>query len=154
MTYSANLDPSAPGQGEFARLGAGRIRALTLALKERLASIFVDPDADPLVFKPSAVKLTDIKHVIYTLPFITPASILPAGAVTVLSQASILPIGTPTVWAWEPMQTAGPDTEVSNLIIGAAWHDGTNVNLPIKNSSGSSVDLNGSNIKVYSFPLT
>lgn len=56
MAYSGGpLDPTAPGQVEKAKLGASRIRALTLALKERLASVFVDPDADPLVIKPAAL---------------------------------------------------------------------------------------------------
>lgn len=60
MAYDDPIDTDDPGGGEKIRLGAGRIRDLAIALKQRLASIFVDPDADPLVLKPSSVSATQI----------------------------------------------------------------------------------------------
>ena len=154
MTYSNNLDPTVPGQGEFARLGAGRIRDLTKAVKERLASIFVDPDADPLVFKPDTLKILDLKHVVYTFVFVTPASSYPAGSITTVSQASALPAGTPTMLVWSPAAVVSGIANLAHLVIGTPFHDGVNLNFTIKNTSGGTLDLNGSTIKVYSFPLT
>ncbi len=52
MAYSGTLDEAIPIDTESVGLGASRIRALTLAVKERLESVFVDVEADPLVFKP------------------------------------------------------------------------------------------------------
>jgi hypothetical protein len=51
------LDDTVPPSTEKIKLGASRIRALTNAIKERLASIFVDPDSDPLVIKPKTIEL-------------------------------------------------------------------------------------------------
>lgn len=55
MTYTSNLDDTQPGQADKVRLGAGWLRTLTKAVKERLLTVFVDPDADPLVFKDGVV---------------------------------------------------------------------------------------------------
>jgi hypothetical protein len=51
------LDETIPPSTEKVKLGASRIRELTRALRERLASIFVNPDADPLVVKDKSLEL-------------------------------------------------------------------------------------------------
>lgn len=101
MTYSTNLDPNVPGQGEFARLGAGRIRALTKALKERLESVFESADADPLKFKPEYQSMK-IASVSYTFPDPT---VLVAGngellSIILPSDVPALPADSPTIANW------------------------------------------------------
>lgn len=49
------LEEALPLGTEFARLGAERLRKLALALDQRLRSVFVDSDADPLVLKNDTV---------------------------------------------------------------------------------------------------
>lgn len=60
MTYTSNLDDTQPGQADKVRLGAGWIRNLTKAVKERLLTVFMDPNADPLVFRPDVIKSGNI----------------------------------------------------------------------------------------------
>lgn len=51
MAYSFTLDNTTPADGDLVSQGAGKIRNLTTSLIQRLASVFVNVDADPLVFK-------------------------------------------------------------------------------------------------------
>lgn len=55
MAYADPLDQSDPSQAEKARLGAGRIRSLAAAVRQRLGSVFSDVDADPMVLRASTV---------------------------------------------------------------------------------------------------
>lgn len=78
MSYEVALDPLVPGQGEFARLGASRIRGLTKAVFERLSTFFVNPNSDPMIFKP---ELMPIKRVTFDYAF--------AGGTTVAANAAL-----------------------------------------------------------------
>lgn len=51
MAYADYLDPAIPASGEKRKFGDDDIRQLTRAVRQRLASIFADVDADPLSFK-------------------------------------------------------------------------------------------------------
>lgn len=50
MTYPDSLDPTKPSDANYLREGDDRIRETRAAIRERLLTIFTDPDADPLVF--------------------------------------------------------------------------------------------------------
>lgn len=148
MTYSSgNLDETVPGQGEFARLGAGRIRTLTLALKERLASIFQDPDADPLQFKP--IPGDSLKSAVHEYDFtgLFPSPSLVAGGTALLSTASTYPAGSPVIAVWRVCPIT--DTERANTMINA-FHDGTNLKFNIKNTSGSAINYTGCILSMFS----
>ncbi len=54
MAFAYALDPTTPGDGESAKLGAGRIRDVKNALIERIESWFVSVDTDPWVAKSPA----------------------------------------------------------------------------------------------------
>lgn len=151
MTYSTNLDPTVPGQGEFARLGAGRIRDLTKAVKERLASIFVDPDVDPLVFKP--IPGGSLKNAIHEYDFtgLFPSPSLVAGGVATLSTASPFPPGTPVIVNWKVCPITANERAAT---MHAAFHDGTNLYFTIKNTSGSTINYTGCIISMFSIALT
>ena len=146
MTYSGNLDPTTPGQGSFARLGAAAIRALTLALQERLASVYVDPNADPLVIKPGTVNIAALKSGVVEFTWIGGGS-LGAGAIITLQQANTAPNTTLVVPVWKTL-TITP-TQASNIILNA-WHDGVNLNWTVKNTGGSTIDITGCTIRLTS----
>lgn len=75
MAYTAPIDSADPLSSEKAKLGASRIRELALALRERLASIFTDPDADPLVLKPNTVNTAAIQDNAVTIDKIADAAV-------------------------------------------------------------------------------
>lgn len=54
MAYANDLNPAEPAGGDQARFLDDAIRALTNAVRERLATMVVDVDADPLVLKIAA----------------------------------------------------------------------------------------------------
>jgi hypothetical protein len=54
MPFANSLDPAAPAGGDQARFLDDAIRDLTNAVRERLATIVVDVDADPMVLSVSA----------------------------------------------------------------------------------------------------
>lgn len=61
MAYTdPTLDSTIPSQSEKVKLGASRIRNLTRAISQRLASVFVDPNVDPLALKPNTVGTTQL----------------------------------------------------------------------------------------------
>lgn len=56
MAFSqATINSTDPAGAESVSLGASRIRNLSAAIKERLASAFVAPDTDPMVLKASSM---------------------------------------------------------------------------------------------------
>jgi hypothetical protein len=55
MAYADSLDDTSPLDTDLISLGDDAIRKLARALIERLESIIVDLDADPLVIKPDAI---------------------------------------------------------------------------------------------------
>lgn len=61
MAYVKTLTETTPAQSEFARIGASRIRDLTQAIEERLNSVFVNAEADPLVLKPDTVGTSQLQ---------------------------------------------------------------------------------------------
>lgn len=50
MGYVYPLDPATPADGNYLKEGDDRIREAKAAIRERLATIFTDPDAQPLAF--------------------------------------------------------------------------------------------------------
>ena len=147
MSYSGPLDPTAPGQGEFARLGASRIRALTLAIKERLASLFVNPDADPLKFKlPVMAALT----IDYTFP--SPTTVLGgfSNGVTVpvtVPAGATIPDNSPTFVNWKDTD-AGPIVAAYSF---HSWYVGGNFHFHIYNPTGSSGTVSNKTLKLTIF---
>jgi hypothetical protein len=142
MTYSGTLDETVPGQGEFARLGAGRIRSLTLAVKERLASIFVNPDADPLVFKIPVARMFTVEH---TFP--SPTSVVggfSAHAVIPLPAGETPPLNCPIFANWKTQ--AGMSTLEVYVI--HTWFDGTNIQVSAYNPASGTGDLAGKVLRV------
>lgn len=55
MAYADPLDETAPAGNTKAKLGDDAIRTHIRAIRQRLSSIFVDIDADPLVLKPGVI---------------------------------------------------------------------------------------------------
>ncbi len=68
MAYTGTINPTAPSNGVAISGGAAEIRATKLALQERLASVFVDEEADPLVLKDAIVGLSQLKAEVGVLP--------------------------------------------------------------------------------------
>lgn len=61
MAYTEpDLNEASPPETQKIKLGAARIRGLTKAIEERLASFFVDPNADPLVPKDNKIELAKL----------------------------------------------------------------------------------------------
>lgn len=147
MSYSGTLDETVPGQGEFARLGAGRIRALTLAVKERLASIFVNPDADPLKFKLPVVAALTVDHV-----FPSPTDV-PAGFGTTATEAVTPPAGV-TIPDNSPVVVCWKDTDAGAVVSAyslSGWYAAGNINARVHNPSGSLGSLAGKTLKMTVF---
>lgn len=61
MAYPTPLDQVDPTSAEKAKLGANRIRDLAAAVRQRLNSIFNDPDGDPLTLRADTVGSAQIQ---------------------------------------------------------------------------------------------
>lgn len=148
MSYSGNLDETNPGQGQFARLGAQRIRELTLAVKERLSSVFVNPNSDPLKFKQPVIAMV-------TTDYVFPATTIAAGLSAAVSVPVVVPVGavipveSPVVVNWKNSD--------SGAVVGAyiihGWFDGTNVHAQVHNPTGSGGVVTGKTLKLTVFYL-
>lgn len=145
MTYSGNLDSNLPGQGEFARLGAGRIRNLTKAVKERLASIFQDPDVDPLSFKPSIIPFTALKQSLVEFTYGAFGTTLGVGDSITSSEANTATPGSPVIVTWKV--SALTDLQRAGLHVGA-YVDGTNIHWWVKNYGTGPISLNGDTLSM------
>lgn len=61
MVYiEPDLNEASPPETQKIKLGGARIRGLTKAIEERLASFFVNPNADPLVPKDNTIEITKL----------------------------------------------------------------------------------------------
>jgi hypothetical protein len=151
MAYSTPLDPSVPGDNEFARLGASRIRNLAQAVKERLLTLVTDIDTDPLELKDGSIPLSKIKHTVHEYTYPAGFSSIAVGGHIEASTPDTSPVGTPILAFWK---TSGLTAAQKGGLILNAWHDGVNANWTVRNAGDGSVDLGNSVINIVSIALT
>lgn len=119
MAYGDAFDVTSPADGDFMSLGDDAIRKLARAIHQRLESIIVDVDADPMVLKPAAVTPPDGT---ITGPKLAPA--LKLRSVVLVDQAAVGSLGaygTTVMTVAVPGASLGDTVLISaNSIAGAA----------------------------------
>lgn len=152
MSYEVLLDPTVPGQGEFARLGAGRIRGLTKAVFERLGTLFVNPNADPITFKPEVmpVRMVTIEYT-FPGPTVLAAGLSVTVDVPLVAPYDVLAAGAPVIANWVAPSTAA---EAKALLQATAWHTLGQLHYDIHNKTAVGYTLTGLKVRLTAlFPL-